>query len=95
MPVLPGLLPVASLSQIRRFCAMCGATLPDELPRRLEAAGDDPGAVGQVGADWAYGQLAELLDRGAPGFHIYCLNKSKVVIQALERLRADGRYRAE
>ena len=93
-PVLPGLLPVGSLSQIKRFCAMCGATLPDELTRRLEAAGDDPEAVGQVGADWAYGQLAELLDRGAPGFHVYCLNKSKVVIEALERLRADGRFRA-
>ena len=85
VPILPGLLPVLSSAQIRRFCSMCGSTLPPELEQRLEDAGEE-GAPG-VGADWAFEQVDELLKGGAPGFHLYVLNKSKTAIAILERLR--------
>lgn len=84
-PILPGLLPVLSLAQIRRFCSMCGAGLPKELESRLERAGEE--GTKQVGADWAYEQVEELLEGGSPGFHLYALNKSEATTNILERLR--------
>jgi methylenetetrahydrofolate reductase (NADPH) len=88
VPILPGLLPVLSLAQIRRFSSMCGAALPAELEKRLEEAGED--GAQEVGADWAYEQIKGLLDGGAPGFHLYALNKSKATTSILERLRDRG-----
>ena len=88
VPILPGLLPVLSLAQIRRFSSMCGAALPPELEKGLEDAGED--GAREVGADWAYEQIIGLLDGGAPGFHLYALNKSKATTSILERLRDRG-----
>jgi methylenetetrahydrofolate reductase (NADPH) len=88
VPILPGLLPVLSLAQIRRFSSMCGAALPAELEKRLEEACED--GIQEVGADWAYEQIKGLLDGGAPGFHLYALNKSKATTSILERLRDRG-----
>ena len=88
VPILPGLLPVLSLAQIRRFSSMCGAALPPELEKRLEEAGEE--GAQEVGANWAYEQIKGLLDGGAPGFHLYALNKSKATTSILERLRDRG-----
>lgn len=76
-PILPGLLPVISLKQVQRMCAMCKTTLPDELARRLEAAGGDGDAAEQVGIEWAERQIEDLFARGAPGIHLYILNRAK------------------
>jgi methylenetetrahydrofolate reductase (NADPH) len=77
VPVVPGIMPVLSLKQIRRFTSMCGASLPPRLVRRLEAAGDQPEVVEAVGIDWALAQIRDLLARGAPGYHLYILNRAK------------------
>jgi methylenetetrahydrofolate reductase (NADPH) len=68
---------VLSLRQIQRFTTMCGTSLPPTLLRRLEAAGDSPEIVEAVGIDWALGQIRDLLARGAPGYHLYILNRAK------------------
>ena len=77
VPIVPGIMPVLSLKQIRRFTAMCGASLPEKLVRRLEAAGDHAEVLEAIGIDWALMQIRELLDRGAPGYHLYILNRAK------------------
>jgi len=87
IPVLPGLLPVLSIGQVRRFCAMCEAGLPSALEQGLEAASDDEQPV--VGADWALHQTKELLAGGAPGYHLYALNKSASTLRILEGLQAN------
>lgn len=76
VPIVPGIMPVLSLHQIRRFTSMCGASLPAKLVTRLEAAGDKPEIVETIGIDWALGQIRELLAQGAPGYHIYILNRA-------------------
>lgn len=76
-PIVPGIMPVLSLKQIRRFTQMCGATLPYRLVRRLEAAGEQPEVLETIGIDWALGQIRDLLERGAPGVHLYILNRTK------------------
>ena len=86
IPVLPGLLPALSMGQVQRFCKMCEATLPDTLRDRLQESteADQPG----VGSNWAKEQVKELLDGGAPGFHLYALNQSAASVEILEGIKA-------
>ena len=82
VPILPGLLPVLSLGQVRRFCAMCEARLPARLEESLEAEPDENQPA--VGTQWAGQQVQGLLDGGSPGFHLYALNKSASTLAILE-----------
>jgi methylenetetrahydrofolate reductase (NADH) len=88
VPIVPGILPVLSFKQIQRFTRLCGATLPDKLARRLEAAGDHPEVVEAVGIDWALAQIRGLLERGAPGYHVYILNRAKSALALAAGLAA-------
>ena len=84
IPVLPGLLPVLSIGQVRRFCKMCEAGLPSALENALENASETEQPV--IGANWALQQVKELLEGGAPGYHLYALNKSQSTLRILEGL---------
>ncbi len=88
VPIVPGLMPVLSLKQIQRFTAMCGASLPAKLVRRLEAAGDQPEVAEAIGIDWALGQIRDLLARGVPGYHLYILNRAKSALALAAGLAA-------
>lgn len=81
-PILPGLLPVISLKQVQRMCAMCKTALPDALARELEAAGGEGEAAELVGIRWAERQIEDLLAHGAPGIHLYILNRAKAALSA-------------
>jgi methylenetetrahydrofolate reductase (NADPH) len=94
VPVLPGLMCVTSREQALRFCAMCGASMPAELDQQLLAAGGDVAAVEAVGIDWVYRQAHELLERGAPGIHLYILNREGAAVTLMEKLKAAGFYKA-
>jgi methylenetetrahydrofolate reductase (NADPH) len=76
-PIVPGILPILSTSQIKRFVALCGAGLPAALLSELERRGDDDEAVTQFGIEYATRQCEELLREGAPGLHFYTLNKAR------------------
>lgn len=76
VPVIPGVMPALSLGQIRRITRMCGSTLPPELERRLEHAGEDhPERMMGAGILWCTEQLVDLLQNGVPGVHLYILNQ--------------------
>jgi methylenetetrahydrofolate reductase (NADPH) len=79
-PIIPGLLPAMSLSQARRMCERCKATLPDELAKRMEEAGGEGPKAEEAGILWAVQQIEELLRYGAPGIHLYVLNRSKAAL---------------
>ena len=76
LPVVPGIMPVMSASNIRRMSSMCGARIPGELEARLAQTGDDSEATLEVGIEWATLQCHQLLEAGAPGIHFYTLNRS-------------------
>ncbi len=88
VPIVPGIMPVLSLKQIQRFTLMCGTSLPQTLLRRLEAAGEVPEIVEAVGIDWSLGQIRDLLARGAPGYHLYILNRAKSALALAAGLAA-------
>lgn len=77
IPIVPGIMPVLSLKQIQRFTTMCGATLPKQLITRLEVAAEDTDVVETIGIDWALTQIRGLLANGAPGYHLYILNRAR------------------
>ncbi|MDP6559396.1 MAG: methylenetetrahydrofolate reductase [NAD(P)H] [Candidatus Binatia bacterium] len=85
-PIVPGIMPVTNVAQIKRFTQMCGAKLPSPLLAKLEAVDGDPKAVAQVGIEHATRQCQELLRGGAPGIHFYTLNKSHATRTILSSL---------
>ena len=91
VPIIPGILPILSTSQIKRFAALCGATVPQPLVSELERRSDDDHALAEFGIEYATKQCEELLREGAPGLHFYTLNKTRSTTEivknlALERL---------
>lgn len=74
-PVLPGIMPVTNAGQVQRMAELSGADFPAWLADRVLAA-DDPAEVRRIGVEAATELCAELLERGAPGLHLYTLNRS-------------------
>jgi methylenetetrahydrofolate reductase (NADH) len=90
VPILPGVMPITDLSQIKTITGMCGASIPPALMEALEWRSHDPEAVTALGVSYATLQCAELLARGAPGIHFYTLNRShatRAILSALRVLR--------
>ena len=83
-PVLPGIIPMLNPDVIRRLAAMNGAYFPDDLAARVAAA--DPADRSAIAADAAAALIEELDDAGAPGLHLYCLNRSETALAILDRL---------
>jgi methylenetetrahydrofolate reductase (NADPH) len=86
VPVLPGIIPITHAGQLARMVSLCGASIPPALERELGLRADDPQAVADFGIAYATAQAAELLAGGAPGVHLYTLNRSpatRAVVSAL------------
>lgn len=87
VPLVPGILPVTSLSQIQRITSMCGAGLPVKFVSDLGQRDDEDWQF-QVGIDYATKQVQSLIDAEVPGIHFYVLNKSQAtsaVLKAVQR----------
>jgi methylenetetrahydrofolate reductase (NADPH) len=90
VPIIPGIMPITDVGQIKRFTDMCGACIPDALLEQLESRAHCPHAVLELGVSYSTLQCAELLARGAPGIHFYTLNRSpatRAILAALRLLR--------
>jgi methylenetetrahydrofolate reductase (NADPH) len=90
VPLVPGIIPILSGSQIKRFTAMCGARIPARLAAKLDELGDDDEAVSEFGIEYATTQCEELLRDGAPGIHFYTLNKARSTVRILQDLGLAG-----
>jgi methylenetetrahydrofolate reductase (NADPH) len=84
VPIVPGVLPVTNLAQVRRITGMCGARLPADFVADLEAHDDSPQEQFDVGVEFATAQVQSLLDHGVPGIHFYVLNKSPATCRVLK-----------
>ncbi len=93
-PILPGVLPIPSFGSIDRILGMCGASMPEALMGALreandadeaaKAKGEPGGRVRQLGIDHARQQVMGLLEWGAPGVHLYTLNKSGACLEIVQ-----------
>lgn len=88
IPIVPGVMPISNFTQLRRFSDLCGAEIPRWIGKRMAAFGDDAEAIREFGADIVAALCRRLLEGGAPGLHIYTLNRARAPAAVLERLSA-------
>jgi len=88
VPIVPGVMPIAQYSQLRRFSDMCGAEIPRWIAKRLEAFRDDADAIRDFGADVVADLCRRLIAGGAPGIHFYTLNRARATLAVWQRLQA-------
>lgn len=86
IPIVPGIMPIASYNNLARFAGNCGAEIPRWLARRLEAYGDDSASIRAFGLDVVTAMCERLLKDGAPGLHFYTLNQSALTLAIHRRL---------
>ena len=86
VPLIPGVLPILSRNQTKKFVSLCGAKLPEAFLTRLEEFGDDDAAVVEFGIEYATRQCEELLRAGVPGLHFYTLNKAHSTVRIVRNL---------
>lgn len=86
VPIVPGIMPIVTFTQLARFSDACGAEIPRWIRRRLESFGDDRASVRTFGLE-VVGNLCErLLKAGAPGLHFYTLNQAEPTAELCRRL---------
>jgi methylenetetrahydrofolate reductase (NADPH) len=91
VPIVPGLLPILSTAQTRRFTTMCGSKIPPRLDTLLTKVENDGAAELELGIEYATKQCEGLLDFGVPGIHFYSMNKSRSVKAIFENLSLQTR----
>ena len=85
-PVVPGILPILSAAQVRRFAGLCGSTIPPAVEKELsKVENDEEGAV-KYGIELATRQCEGLLKSGVPGLHFYALNRFRSTEEILSNL---------
>ena len=86
LPIVPGIMPIASSSRLARFSDACGAEIPRWIRRKLESYGDDNASVRAFGLDVVTDLCADLIEGGAPGLHFYTLNTASLTTTIWQRL---------
>ena len=86
IPIVPGIMPIASFSKLARFSDACGAELPRWMRRKFEGLGDDTDAIRAFGLDVVTELCERLLAGGAPGLHFYSMNQSALTLEVCRRL---------
>lgn len=90
IPVIAGIMPFTSESQVKRMAFTCGATIPAKLIKRLLATGEDPASVRAAGIEFACEQLTDLSRNGVDGLHVYTMNRPEVGRAAHDALVESG-----
>lgn len=85
-PVIPGIMLFINIHSMRRMSELNDTVIPDELWERCLAADGDPKAVRVLGTDVCTDLSAELLAAGAPGLHLYTMNRSVAALDLIGRL---------
>jgi methylenetetrahydrofolate reductase (NADPH) len=86
VPLVPGIVPFLSATQIVKFTQLCGAKIPTPLRAKLDELGCNDEATAEFGIEYATRQCEELLRAGVPGLHFYTLNKARSTVQVLKNL---------
>ncbi|MDP3619574.1 MAG: methylenetetrahydrofolate reductase [NAD(P)H] [Ramlibacter sp.] len=88
IPVVPGIMPITSSTQLMRFSDACGAEIPRWIRLRLQAFGDDTASIRAFGLDVVTALCEQLRRAGAPGLHFYTMNQSAATAELCRRLGA-------
>ena len=87
VPVVPGIMPITSSTQLMRFSDACGAEIPRWIRLRLQSFGDDTASIKAFGLDVVADLCEQLINGGVPGLHFYTMNQSQAVLAICEALK--------
>jgi methylenetetrahydrofolate reductase (NADPH) len=86
VPIVPGIMPITSSTQLMRFSDACGAEIPRWIRLRLQSFGDDTASIRAFGLDVVTSLCEQLRAGGAPSLHFYSMNQSAATLAVCERL---------
>lgn len=86
IPIIPGIMPIASFAKLMRFSEICGAEIPRWLRLKLQSYADDTASIKALGLDVVTQMCERLLAKGVPGLHFYTLNQAGLVSTICQRL---------
>ena len=86
VPVVPGIMPITSSTQLMRFSDACGAEIPRWIRLRLQGFGDDAASIKSFGLDVITDLCAQLCAAGVPGIHFYTMNQAGATQEIIRRL---------
>lgn len=86
VPVVPGIMPITSSTQLMRFSDACGAEIPRWIRLRLQSFGDDTASIKSFGLDVVTDLCEQLRAGGAPGLHFYSMNQSGATLEICRRM---------
>jgi methylenetetrahydrofolate reductase (NADPH) len=86
VPIVPGVMPITSSTQLMRFSDACGAEIPRWIRLRLQSFGDDSASIKAFGLDVVTQLCEQLHAGGAPGIHFYTMNQSAATLEICRRL---------
>ncbi len=86
VPVVPGVMPITSSTQLLRFSDACGAEIPRWIRLRLESFGDDSASIKAFGLDVVAALCERLRADGAPGLHFYTMNQAQATLEICRRV---------
>lgn len=84
LPISAGVMPIVRKSQIERTVALSDASLPPAFTAMLEKWQDDEDGLYKAGIDYAIGQFRDLIEAGADGVHLYCMNNADVACKVFQ-----------
>lgn len=85
-PIIPGIMPITNPKNIARIKSMCGSTIPIELRNMLEIYSNSPSLMREAGINYAVYQIMDLIAKGAPGVHLYIMNRADTALEIYDRL---------
>ena len=86
VPIVPGIMPITSSTQLMRFSDACGAEIPRWIRLRLQGFGDDTASIKAFGLDVVTDLCEQLRAGGAPGLHFYTMNQAGATVEICQRL---------
>jgi methylenetetrahydrofolate reductase (NADPH) len=91
VPIIPGVMPIYSVKMMEILAGMCGATITDDIRQGIASLVEgDTEALTEFGIDFAARQCVQLIKSGAPGIHIYTMDRSRSTVGVVGRLRSEG-----
>ncbi len=87
-PIIPGIMPLVKASNINRIKGMCGSTVPLEFRNMIEIYRDKPAVLEEIGINYAVYQIIDLIAKGAPGVHLYIMNRAEIAREIKARMRS-------
>lgn len=85
-PIIPGIMPLTNAKNIPRIKSMCGSTIPLGFRNMLEIYADNPVVMKEIGVNYAVYQIIDLIAMGAPGIHLYIMNRADTAEEIYRRL---------